>query len=100
MSPCAIFLYSRSLPEIPGFLNKSFSLLKLNGFVDNETCAIINIVVGVVCLQQENKFRQEMEEHKQKLDKEYEQLMQTFIKDLDKIRMKHQQDLDKAVSSL
>ena len=50
-----------------------------------------------IYLQLETKFRQEMEEHKQKLDKEYEQLMQNFIKELDKFRMKHQQELDKTV---
>ena len=52
----------------------------------------------VAMLQLENKFRQEMEEHKQRLDKEYESLSATFYKDLDKLRAKHHQELEKKVS--
>ena len=54
----------------------------------------------IFTLQLENKFRQEMDEHKTKLDKEYETLMQNFIKELDKLRIKHSQDLDKTVSEI
>ena len=38
-----------------------------------------------------------MEEHKQRLDKEYETLSATFYKELDKLRLKHQQESDKKV---
>ena len=41
-----------------------------------------------------------MEEHRQKLDKEYEQLMQNFCKELEKLRAKHVQDLEKKVRDL
>ncbi|XP_023235832.1 serine/threonine-protein kinase Tao isoform X1 [Centruroides vittatus] len=46
-------------------------------------------------IQLEAKCRQEMEEHKQKLDKEYENLLQQFSKELEKLQMKHQQDLER-----
>ena len=57
-----------------------------------------NITIDVLpCFQLENKFGQEMEEHRQKLDKEYEALMQNFTKELDRLRVKHGMDLDKKV---
>lgn len=45
-------------------------------------------------VQLEMKCRQELEEHRQKLDKEYEQLINQFNKELEKIQLKHQQDLE------
>lgn len=45
--------------------------------------------------QMEAKCIQEMDDHKQKLDKEYETLLQQFSKELEKLQMKHQQDLEK-----
>ena len=45
-------------------------------------------------VQLEMKCRQELEEHKQKLDKEYEQLIGQFNKELEKLQVKHQQDLE------
>ncbi|GBO25126.1 Serine/threonine-protein kinase Tao, partial [Araneus ventricosus] len=36
-----------------------------------------------------------MEEHKQKLDKEYENLLQQFSKELEKLQVKHQQELER-----
>lgn len=46
-------------------------------------------------VQMEAKCIQEMDDHKQKLDKEYESLLQQFSKELEKLQMKHQQDLEK-----
>lgn len=46
-------------------------------------------------IQLEAKCRQEMEEHKQKLDKEYENILQQFSKELEKLQMKHQQELER-----
>ncbi|KAG1657880.1 Serine/threonine-protein kinase TAO1 [Nymphon striatum] len=46
-------------------------------------------------LQLEEKCRQEMEDHKQRLDKEYENLLHCFSKDLEKLQMKHQQELER-----
>jgi len=46
----------------------------------------------------ENKFKTEMDEHKQKLDKEYEALMLNFQRELEKLRGKHNTELDKKVS--
>lgn len=48
-------------------------------------------------IQLEIKCRGEIEEHKQKLDKEYENLLQQFGKELEKLQAKHQQELDKKV---
>lgn len=48
-------------------------------------------------VQMETKCRQELEDHKQKLDKEYESLLQLFSKDLEKLQMKHQQELERKV---
>ena len=38
-----------------------------------------------------------MDEHKQKLDKEYEGLMQNFQRELEKLRQKHNAELEKKV---
>ncbi|XP_074593918.1 serine/threonine-protein kinase Tao [Brevipalpus obovatus] len=46
-------------------------------------------------LQLEAKCRQELEDHKQKLDKEYENLLTQFSKDLEKLQNKHQKELQK-----
>lgn len=50
-----------------------------------------NTFINWICLSS----LKEIEEHKQKLDKEYEALLQHFSKDLEKLQMKHQQELDK-----
>ena len=56
-------------------------------------------MILIVCfLQQENRYRSEMEGHKNKLDVEYEQLMNNFQRELDSLRDKHLKDLDKWVS--
>ena len=39
----------------------------------------------------------EMENHKQKLDKEYEELLQQFSKELEKIELRHEQEREKKV---
>ncbi|RWS13556.1 serine/threonine protein kinase TAO1-like protein [Dinothrombium tinctorium] len=46
-------------------------------------------------VQLEAKCRQELEEHKQKLDKEYESLLTQFSKELEKLQIKHQQELER-----
>jgi len=43
----------------------------------------------------EENCRQEMEKHKQLLDKEYEQLLTHFSKELEKLQLKHQEELGK-----
>jgi thousand and one amino acid protein kinase len=43
----------------------------------------------------EEACRQEMEKHKQLLDKEYEQLLTHFSKELEKMQLKHQEELGK-----
>jgi thousand and one amino acid protein kinase len=48
-------------------------------------------------VQLEAKCRQEIEEHKQRLDKEYETLLQQFSKELEKLQIKHQQELERKV---
>jgi thousand and one amino acid protein kinase len=45
-------------------------------------------------LQLEMKCRQELEEHKQKLDKEYETMIGLCNKDLEKLQVKHQSELE------
>lgn len=45
--------------------------------------------------QTEGKFATEMEEHKQRLDKEYDTLRQNFSMEVDKLHKKHLQELDK-----
>jgi len=51
-------------------------------------------------VQLEAKCRQEIEDHKQKLDKEYESLLQQFSKELEKLQITHHQDLERKVISL
>lgn len=46
-------------------------------------------------IQVESKCKTELEEHKQKLDKEYEQLLQTFTRELQANQTKHQKELEK-----
>ena len=45
----------------------------------------------------ESKFQGEMEEHKQKLDKEYEGTRQNFMLEIDRLKRKMQQELEKKV---
>ena len=45
-------------------------------------------------LQLEVKCRQELEEHKQKLDKEYEILISQCNREIEKLQLKHQQELE------
>ena len=45
----------------------------------------------------ESKYKQEMEEHKQRLDKEYDNLKQQFAVELEKLKKKQFQDLEKRV---
>ena len=49
-------------------------------------------------LQLEVKCRQELEEHRQRLEKEYDSLLQQFSKELEKLQMGHHQELEKKVS--
>lgn len=48
-------------------------------------------------IQLEVKCRIEIDEHKQKLDKEYDLLIQGFGKELEKLQAKHHHELDKKV---
>ncbi|CAG2164175.1 unnamed protein product [Oppiella nova] len=50
-------------------------------------------------VQLEAKCRQEIEEHKQRLDKEYETLLQQFSKELEKLQIKHQQELERKLKT-
>lgn len=50
--------------------------------------------------QLEVKCKQEIEDHKQKLDKEYDALLQQFSKELEKLQTNHYQELDKKVINL
>lgn len=45
----------------------------------------------------EAKCRGEIEDHKQKLDKEYETLLTQFGKELEKLKIRHETELDKKV---
>ena len=45
----------------------------------------------------EDNCRQEMEKHKNLLDREYEQLLTQFSKDLERLQVKHQEELAKTV---
>ena len=47
----------------------------------------------------EDNCRQEMEKHKNLLDREYEQLLTQFSKDLERLQVKHQEELAKTVRS-
>ncbi|XP_046574136.1 LOW QUALITY PROTEIN: serine/threonine-protein kinase TAO3-like [Haliotis rubra] len=46
-------------------------------------------------IQLESRFKAEMEEHKQKLDREYENLRQKFSKEMEKLRVQHASELDR-----
>lgn len=46
-------------------------------------------------IQLESKCKSEIEEHKQKLDKEYDQLLQAFTRELQANQAKHQKELEK-----
>ena len=48
----------------------------------------------------EEQCRQEMEKHKQLLDREYEQLLGQFSRELEKLQLKYQEELGKRVSLL
>lgn len=48
-------------------------------------------------VQLEVKCRQELEEHKIKLDKEYESLLQQFSKELEKLQSNHHTELERKV---
>ena len=50
-------------------------------------------------LQLETKCKQDIEEHKQKLDKEYEALLQTFARELQANQSKHQKELERKLKS-
>lgn len=50
-------------------------------------------------VQLELKCKQEIEEHKQKLDKEYEALLQTFNRELQVHQVKHQKELERKLKS-
>ena len=45
----------------------------------------------------EEQCRQEMEKHKQQLDREYESLLTQFSKELEKLQLKHQVSADTLV---
>lgn len=45
----------------------------------------------------EGRYKTEMEEHKQKLDKEYENLRQSWHMELDRLKKKNLQELEKKV---
>ena len=47
----------------------------------------------------EEQCRQEMEKHKQMLDREYEQLLTQFSRELERLQLKHQEELGKRVRS-
>jgi thousand and one amino acid protein kinase len=46
----------------------------------------------------EEQCRQEMEKHKQMLDREYEQLLGQFSRELEKLQLRHQEELGKRVN--
>ena len=43
----------------------------------------------------EESCRQEMEKHKQVLDREYEHLLTQFSRELERLQLKHQEELEK-----
>merc|ERR1719373_921149 len=47
----------------------------------------------------EDNCRQEMEKHKNLLDREYEQLLTQFSKDLERLQVKHQEELAKTLKT-
>jgi len=50
-------------------------------------------------VQLETKCKQEIEEHKQKLDREYEALLQSFTRELQANQAKHQKELERKLKS-
>lgn len=50
-------------------------------------------------VQLETKCKQEIEEHKQKLDKEYEALLQSFTRELQANQAKHQKELERKLKN-
>lgn len=47
----------------------------------------------------EEQCRQEMEKHKQMLDREYEQLLTLFSRELERLQLKHQEELGKRLKN-
>lgn len=47
----------------------------------------------------EDQCRQEMEKHKQMLDREYEQLLTQFSRELERLQLKHQEELGKRLKN-
>ena len=47
----------------------------------------------------EEQCRQEMEKHKQVLDREYEHLLTQFSRELERLQLKHQEELEKVTIS-
>merc|ERR1712038_660416 len=47
----------------------------------------------------EEQCRQEMEKHKQMLDREYEQLLTQFSRELERLQLKHQEELEKRLKN-
>merc|ERR1712223_297227 len=47
----------------------------------------------------EEQCRQEMEKHKQMLDREYEQLLTQFSRELERLQLKHQEELGKRLKN-
>jgi thousand and one amino acid protein kinase len=50
-------------------------------------------------LQLENKLKNEMNEHRKQLDREYEQQVHQFEREMEKLKSKHKTDFDQKVSS-
>lgn len=50
-------------------------------------------------VQLESKCKQEIEEHKLKLDKEYEALLQSFVRELQVTQARHQKELERKLKS-
>ena len=48
----------------------------------------------------EESCRQEMEKHKQMLDREYEQLLTQFSRELERLQLKHQDEVKKLICTL
>ncbi|KAH9523282.1 Serine/threonine-protein kinase TAO1 [Bulinus truncatus] len=47
----------------------------------------------------ESRFKTDMDEHKQKLDKEYDNLRQRFLRELDKLKVQHLSELERQSKS-
>lgn len=48
--------------------------------------------------QLENKLKNEMNEHKKQLDREYEQQVHQFEREMEKLKSKHKTDFDQKVN--